>query len=67
MAAAKQHSTVVGVFEDRQQANQAVSDLLKAGFRQDQIGVAMRHAEGDDRTTTTADASDSRAWASWPG
>ena len=49
MAAAKQQSTVVGVFEDRQQANQAVSELLKAGFRQDQIGVAMRHAEGDDR------------------
>jgi uncharacterized protein (TIGR02271 family) len=63
MAAAKQHSTVVGVFEDRQKANQAVSDLLKAGFRQDQIGVAMRHAEaeGDERTTTTADASDSHA------
>ena len=51
MAAAKQQSTVVGVFEDRQKANQAVSELLKAGFRQDQIGVAMRHAEGDDRTT----------------
>ena len=62
MAAAKQQSTVVGVFEDRQQANQAVSELLKAGFRQDQIGVAMRHAEGDDRTnTTTADASGSHA------
>ena len=61
MAAAKQQSTVVGVFEDRQKANQAVSELLKAGFRQDQIGVAMRHAEGDDRTTTTADASDSHA------
>jgi len=61
MAAAKQQSTVVGVFEDRQHANQAVSELLKAGFRQEQIGVAMRHAEGDDRTTTTADASDSHA------
>jgi len=47
MAATKQHSTVVGVFKDRQQANKAVSELLKAGFRQDQIGVAMRHAEGE--------------------
>jgi CRISPR/Cas system-associated protein endoribonuclease Cas2 len=46
MAAAKQHSAVVGVFQDRQQANKAVSELLKAGFRQDQIGVAMRHAKG---------------------
>ena len=44
MAAAKQQSTVVGVFESRQKANQAVSELLKAGFRQEQIGVAMRHA-----------------------
>ncbi len=47
MAATKQHSTVVGVFEDRQQANKAGSELLKAGFRQDQIGVATRHAEGE--------------------
>jgi uncharacterized protein (TIGR02271 family) len=46
MAAAKQRSTVVGVFEDRQQADKAVSALMKAGFRQDQIGVAMRHTEG---------------------
>ena len=46
MAAAQQRSTVVGVFEDRHQADKAVSELLKAGFRQDQIGVAMRHAEG---------------------
>jgi uncharacterized protein (TIGR02271 family) len=46
MAAAKQRSTVVGVFEDRQQADKAVSALMKAGFRQDQIGVAMRHDEG---------------------
>jgi uncharacterized protein (TIGR02271 family) len=46
MAAAKQRTTVVGVFEDRQQADKAVSALMKAGFRQDQIGVAMRHTEG---------------------
>ena len=47
MAATKQRSTVVGVFEDRQQADKAVGELLKAGFRQDQIGVAMRHDEGE--------------------
>ncbi len=41
-----QRSTVVGVFEDRVDADKAVSQLLKAGFRQDQIGVAMRH-DGD--------------------
>ncbi len=46
MAAAQQRYTVVGVFEDRQHADQAVADLKKAGFRDDQIGVAMRHDEG---------------------
>ncbi len=35
-------STVVGVFEDRNHADEAVSELLKVGFRTDQIGVAMR-------------------------
>ena len=58
MTATKQDYTVVGVFEDRQQANEAVSELLKAGFRQDQIGVAMRHAEGEVGATTTAQADD---------
>jgi hypothetical protein len=38
-----QHSTVVGVFEDRLQADRAVDELRRAGFRDDQIGVAMRH------------------------
>jgi uncharacterized protein (TIGR02271 family) len=63
MAAAKQHSTVVGVFQDRQQANKAVSELLKAGFRQDQIGVAMRHAEGEVGATTTAEGATTTAEA----
>jgi uncharacterized protein (TIGR02271 family) len=48
--AAKQRSTVVGVFEDRRHADQAVADLKRAGFRDDQIGVAMRHAEGAAET-----------------
>jgi len=61
VAATKQRSTIVGVFEDRQKANEAVSDLLRAGFRQDQIGVAMRHAEGDIDSTSTADADDSHS------
>jgi len=56
MAAAQQRSTIVGVFEDRQQADKAVSELMKAGFRQDQIGVAMRHDEGAAGTTTATDA-----------
>jgi uncharacterized protein (TIGR02271 family) len=54
MAALKQRTVIVGVFEDRRHADQAVADLLKAGFRQDQIGVAMRHAEGTEDETTVA-------------
>ena len=58
MAAASQRSTIVGVFEDRQRADQAVGELSRAGFREDQIGVAMRHTEGESgrrprRTLTT--------------
>jgi hypothetical protein len=49
----QQRSTVVGVFEDRLHANQAVTELHRAGFTEAQIGVAMRHDEGisdpDDR------------------
>ena len=43
--ATQQRSTVVGVFHDHKEADRAVNDLLQAGFRNDQIGVAGRHAE----------------------
>lgn len=43
-------STVVGVFEDKIHADQAVSELRAAGFRDDQIGVAMRHELAADST-----------------
>jgi hypothetical protein len=42
-----QRSTIIGVFEDRQQADRAVDELRRAGFRDDQIGVAMRYDEGE--------------------
>jgi len=45
MADTRHHNTIVGVFEDRRHADQAVADLKKAGFRDDQIGIAMRHTE----------------------
>lgn len=48
-----ERSTVVGVFEDRAQANRAVAELHKAGFTSNQIGIAMRHAEGLPGDTTT--------------
>jgi uncharacterized protein (TIGR02271 family) len=51
----ERQSTVVGVFEDRRQADAAISELRKAGFREDQIGVASRQAEGEAATTTTGE------------
>lgn len=53
MAVAKKRLTVVGVFEDRRHADKAVDELMKAGFTQNQIGVAMRRDEG-----TTSDDDD---------
>jgi len=49
---AQQRSTIVGVFEDRRHADQAVKELRDAGFRDDQIGVAMRHTEGSTEAVT---------------
>lgn len=43
-----QRSTVVGVFEHRADAERAVDELHRAGFREDQVGIALR---GDDRST----------------
>jgi uncharacterized protein (TIGR02271 family) len=40
-------STVVGVFDNRDQADRAVEELRRMGFRDDQIGYAMR---GGDNT-----------------
>jgi uncharacterized protein (TIGR02271 family) len=57
--AATQRSTVVGVFHDRHQANLAVEDLKRAGFRDDQIGVAGRH------TDTTTDATTEGSGSMW--
>ena len=37
--------TVVGVFKDRSQAEEAVQDLRSAGFGADQVGLLARHAE----------------------
>jgi hypothetical protein len=51
-----QQSTVVGVFDDRLQADRAVDELRRAGFRDDQIGVAMRYDTGDVVTGDAIDA-----------
>ena len=47
-------STVVGVFENQQQAQQAVAELHRAGFEEDQIGVAAR-GEGEAAGRTNDD------------
>ena len=51
--------TVVGVFHDREQARHAVSQLRRAGFRDDQIGVIARDAS--DRTEVAGDATGNHA------
>lgn len=56
-----EHSTTVGVFEDRLQADRAVDELRRAGFRDDQIGVAMRHDAGDMNDVVEADSVESEA------
>jgi hypothetical protein len=61
-----QKSTIVGVFDDRQRADRAVDELRRAGFRDDQIGVAMRYdagtnVAGDATTAGVTDADESRA------
>jgi len=38
----KTNSTIVAVFRDRTQAQQAINELKRAGFREDQIGVTAR-------------------------
>jgi len=53
--AAKQRSTAVGVFEDRCNADRAVAELKNVGFRDDQIGVAMRDTERS-KSSIKADA-----------
>src|SRR4051812_49430922 len=54
LMSATKRSTVVGVFEDRQQADRAVAELHQAGFREDQIGLAMRQTDGSTDTGTTS-------------
>lgn len=57
MAAANvSRTTVVGVFQDHFQADQAVSDLRQAGFKDDQIGIVGRNKGDTASAETTEDA-----------
>jgi uncharacterized protein (TIGR02271 family) len=60
---APHRTTVVGVFEDRQKADQAVDALRRGGFREDQIGVAMRHDDSMSGTASDASETESQAGA----
>jgi len=42
-----------GVFETRAEADRAVEELQRAGFRRDQIGVAARNADGSVKDTAS--------------
>lgn len=55
--------TVVAVFDDQASAQQAVQQLRRENFREDQIGITSRHGEHQrmDRTAGDEDASDSYA------
>ena len=53
-----QQSTIVGVFDDRLQADRAVDEFRRAGFRDDQIGVAMRYDAGSATMGDAADVAD---------
>src|SRR5512144_3301629 len=55
----EQRSTVVGAFEDRHQADTAISELRQAGFREDQIAIEEARFVGgseSDRPTVTVTA-----------
>ena len=47
-----QRSTVVGVFEDHQEADRAVEELRRAGFGNEQIGVVAPDPNKGDATAT---------------
>lgn len=47
-------STVVGVFSDRKEAEQAIDSLRQRGFRDEQIGIAARDQEHPEGTVKKA-------------
>jgi hypothetical protein len=53
-----QRTSVVAVFTDRHQADRAVDELLRAGFRKDQIGVLARDSQGTTTTKSSSTAAD---------
>ncbi|MGN6136675.1 MAG: YsnF/AvaK domain-containing protein [Aureliella sp.] len=61
--AMKNHSTIVGVFTDREQAQRAVNELRRMGFSESQIGVAHRDSDRIG-VAEQVDATDDETYAS---
>ena len=51
MATATVKATTVGVFVTREAAERAIAELKKAGYRDDQIGLVGRNAQGKEVRT----------------
>lgn len=62
--AIRNHSTVVGVFNDRQQAQRAVNELRRLGFSEEQIGVAHRDSTEGTAVAGRAGDADDETYAS---
>jgi hypothetical protein len=56
MATATAHATLVGIFDTREGAHQAVEALHRAGFRDSQITMVMHHKPEHDLEVTDLDA-----------
>jgi uncharacterized protein (TIGR02271 family) len=55
----KERTTIIGVFEDRIKAQQAINELKRAGFNENQIGMTAR----DNDRVTAENASDEDSYA----
>jgi len=55
MPTRKKHHAVIGVFESKARADQAVADLRAAGFAEDKIGMVHRDADGKTVKSGAAD------------
>ena len=51
-----ERSTVIGVFEDPRMAQQAIQELKRTGFSNEQIGFVLRNHDATEDDTTTGEA-----------
>src|SRR5437899_8759448 len=53
--AASKRSVLVGVFAERGRAEQAIRELIRAGFHADQVGLLTRQEKADRGATPVGD------------